>query len=99
VHLTDERMIAILLVGVAAGYLAGRVAQGSGAGPAGNAAIGIVGALIGDWLLPRFHIHLVGGVLGLVVNAAVGAAVLLLVLRFAGADGWGGGRQTNAFRR
>jgi uncharacterized membrane protein YeaQ/YmgE (transglycosylase-associated protein family) len=92
-------MIIILLVGVAAGYLASRIARGSGAGLAGDAAIGIVGALIGDWLLPRFHIHVAGGPLGLVVNAAVGAAVLLLVLRFVGSNGWGGGRQANTFRR
>ena len=31
-HLSDERMIVILLVGVAAGYLAGRFAHGSGSG-------------------------------------------------------------------
>jgi uncharacterized membrane protein YeaQ/YmgE (transglycosylase-associated protein family) len=40
-------MIVILLVGVAAGYLAGEIARGSGPGLIGDAAIGIVGALIG----------------------------------------------------
>jgi hypothetical protein len=42
VHLSDERMIVILLVGVAAGYLAGRFARGSGSGLVGDAAVGIV---------------------------------------------------------
>ena len=48
-HLSDERMIVILLVGVAAGYLAGRFARGSGSGLVGDAAVGIVGALIANW--------------------------------------------------
>ena len=42
-HLSNERLIVILLVGVAAGYLAGRVVRGSGFGLVGDAAVGIVG--------------------------------------------------------
>jgi uncharacterized membrane protein YeaQ/YmgE (transglycosylase-associated protein family) len=45
-------MIVILLVGVAAGYLAGEIARGSCPWLIGDAAIGIVGPLIGNWLLP-----------------------------------------------
>ena len=91
-HLSDERMIVILLVGVAVGYLAGRVVRGSGFGLVGDSAIGVVGSLLGDWLIPRFGVHFVGGMAGLVVNSAIGAIVLLLVLRLAGASGWGGAR-------
>jgi uncharacterized membrane protein YeaQ/YmgE (transglycosylase-associated protein family) len=86
-------MIIILIVGVAIGYLSGRVVRGNGFGLVGDAAIGIVGALFGNWLLPRLGVHLVGGAAGLAVDSAVGAAALLLVLRLAGASGWGGGRQ------
>jgi uncharacterized membrane protein YeaQ/YmgE (transglycosylase-associated protein family) len=85
-------MIVILLVGIAVGYLAGRVVRGAGFGLVGDAAVGIVGALIGNWLLPRFGVHLVGGLAGLVVDSAIGATVLLLILRLAGASGWGGSR-------
>jgi len=53
-------------------------------------AIGIVGALIGDWLLHRLGVHLSSGVIGLIINATIGAIVLLLVLRVMGASGWGG---------
>jgi len=59
-------------------------------GLVGDAAIGIVGALIGDWLLHRLGVHLSSGVIGLVINATIGAIVLLLVLRVMGASGWGG---------
>ena len=91
-HLSNELLIAILLVGVAAGYLAGRVVRGSGFGLVGDAAVGIVGALLGNWLLPRFGVHFIGGIAGFVVDSAIGAIVLLLILRLAGASGWGDGR-------
>ena len=53
-------------------------------GLVGDAAIGIVGALIGDWLLPRLGIHLSSGIVGLIINATIGAIVLLLALRLTG---------------
>jgi uncharacterized membrane protein YeaQ/YmgE (transglycosylase-associated protein family) len=91
-HLSDERMIVILLVGVAAGWLIGKVVRGNGFGLVGDAAIGIVGALIGDWLAPRLNFHLWSGLMGMTIDAAIGAVVLLVVLRSVGASGWGAGR-------
>ena len=89
-HLSDEGLIVILVVGFIAGWLAGKVVRGNGFGLVGDAAIGIVGALIGDWLLHRLGVHFSSGVIGLVINATIGAIVLLLVLRVMGASGWGG---------
>jgi uncharacterized membrane protein YeaQ/YmgE (transglycosylase-associated protein family) len=89
VHFYNERIIVILLVGAAAGYLSSKVVRGAGFGIVGDACVGIVGD---DWLLPRFNFHLVGGVMGLAVDAAIGAIVLPLVLRSVGASGWGTGR-------
>ena len=91
-HLSNERMIVILAVGALAGWLIGKVLRGNGFGLVGDAAIGIVGALIGDWLLPRFNFHIWSGLTGLVMESAVGAIVLLVILRSVGASGWGGGR-------
>ena len=91
-HLSNERLIVILIVGVAVGYLAGRVVRGSGFGLVGDAAVGIVGALFGNWLLARFGVHFVGGVAGLVVDSAIGAILLLMILRLTGASAWGGSR-------
>jgi uncharacterized membrane protein YeaQ/YmgE (transglycosylase-associated protein family) len=89
VHLSNERMIVILLVGGVAGWLIGRVVRGAGFG---LAAVGIVGALIGEWFLPRLNFHFLGGLMGMIVDAAIGAVVLLVVLRSVGASAWGGGR-------
>ena len=85
-------MIVILLVGAVAGYLSGNVVRGAGFGIVGDACVGIVGAMIGDWLLPRLNFHFVGGVMGLAVDAAIGALVMLLILRSVGASGWGSAR-------
>ena len=91
-HLSNERVIVILLVGALAGWLIGRVLRGNGFGLVGDAAIGVVGALIGAWLLPRFNFHLWSGLTGMIIEAAIGAIVVLVVLRSVGASGWGGGR-------
>jgi len=72
-----------------AGWLAGKIIRGNGFGLVGDATIGIVGALIGDWLLHRLGVHFGSGIIGLVINATIGAIVLLLPLRLMGASGWG----------
>jgi uncharacterized membrane protein YeaQ/YmgE (transglycosylase-associated protein family) len=91
-HISNERMLVILAVGALAGWLIGKVLRGNGFGLVGDAAIGIVGALIGDWLLPRFNFHIWSGLTGMVIESAVGAIVVLVILRSVGASGWGGGR-------
>lgn len=90
-HSSDERMIVILLIGGIIGYLTSRIVRGSGFGIVGDAAVGIVGAVIGVWLLPRFF-HFGAGLMGVGLHAAAGALVLLLILRSVGASSWGGGQ-------
>jgi uncharacterized membrane protein YeaQ/YmgE (transglycosylase-associated protein family) len=81
----------ILLVGVIAGWLAGLIVRGTGFGIVGDLIVGIVGAFIGDWLLPRLGIHLGVGIVAAIANATVGAIVLLLVVRLVrGGSYWEG---------
>jgi uncharacterized membrane protein YeaQ/YmgE (transglycosylase-associated protein family) len=54
-HLSNQALLVILVVGVVAGWLAGKIVKGQGLGLVGDAAVGIVGALIGD--CQRNHIH------------------------------------------
>jgi uncharacterized membrane protein YeaQ/YmgE (transglycosylase-associated protein family) len=89
-HLSDQGLFVILIVGVIAGWLAGKIVRGSGFGLVGDSAIGIVGALIGDWLLHRLGVHFGPGIFGRAINATIGAILLLLALRLIGASGWGG---------
>jgi uncharacterized membrane protein YeaQ/YmgE (transglycosylase-associated protein family) len=65
------------------------VLQGGGFGLIGDLIVGLIGAFIGDWLLPQLNIHLGSGISALIVNAFVGAVVLLLILRLV--SGWRGG--------
>jgi uncharacterized membrane protein YeaQ/YmgE (transglycosylase-associated protein family) len=80
-HLSNQSLLVILLVGIIAGWLAGRVMEGGGFGLIGDLVVGLVGAFIGDWLLPRLGVHPGTGVVAAIVNAFIGAVVLLLILR------------------
>ena len=51
--MSGQELLIILLVGLVAGWLAGQIVQGTGFGLIADIAIGIVGALIGAWLLPQ----------------------------------------------
>jgi uncharacterized membrane protein YeaQ/YmgE (transglycosylase-associated protein family) len=79
-HLSNQSLIVILFVGIIAGWLAGQIVAGGGFGIIGDLIVGIIGAFIGDWLLPRLGVYLGEGVVALIVNAAIGAIVLLLLI-------------------
>src|SRR5215471_9527181 len=83
-HLSNESLLVVLGVGLIAGWLAGRVMQGSGFGLIGNLVVGLLGAVIGEWLLPRLNIHLGDGTVALIINALIGAIVLLFILGLIG---------------
>lgn len=87
-HLSNESILVILFVGIIAGWLAGSVMEGGGFGLIGDLIVGLIGAFIGDWLLPRLGLHLGTGTLSLILNAFIGAVVLLLLLRLV-SGGWG----------
>jgi uncharacterized membrane protein YeaQ/YmgE (transglycosylase-associated protein family) len=89
-NLSNESIVVIVLVGIFSGWLAGRIVDGGGVGLIGDLIVGVVGAFIGDWLLPQLHINLGLGVLALIINATIGAIVLLFVIRlFTRGGGWG----------
>lgn len=76
-----ETILLWLLIGAIAGWLAGLVVRGGGFGLLGDMAVGIVGAFIGGWLLPRLGVDLGSGLVPVIVSATVGAVLLLLILR------------------
>ena len=94
-HMSNESLLIILGVGLIAGWLAGQIVQGTGFGIVGDLIIGIVGAFIGSWLLPQLGIHLGSGIIAAIINATIGALILLLIIRLVGGGGgwrrsWGG---------
>ena len=59
-HLSNQSLLVILVVGIVAGWLAGRVMAGGGFGLIGDLIVGLLGAFIGAVIL-LFVLRLVGG--------------------------------------
>jgi len=74
-------LIWFLLIGLIAGWLAGKVMRGGGFGVIGDIVVGIIGALIGGWLFGKLGISVGGGLLGAIITAFVGAVLFILLLR------------------
>lgn len=73
-------LIWFLLIGLIAGWLAGRVMRGGGYGVVGDMVVGVIGALLGGWLFGLLGIG-AGGLLGAIITAFVGAVILIALLR------------------
>ena len=70
-----------LAIGAIAGWLAGQLIRGGGYGLIGDIVVGIIGAVIAGYLLPLVGIHLGAGFVRSVINAFIGACLLLTALR------------------
>jgi uncharacterized membrane protein YeaQ/YmgE (transglycosylase-associated protein family) len=79
--MSNEGILVILFVGLIAGWLAGKVVRGTGYGLIGDLIVGIAGALVASLLFPRLGIHLGTGLISEIIYSAIGAVVLLLVVR------------------
>ena len=73
-----QTLIIWLIIGGDAGWLAGMIMTGGGFGIVGNIIVGIVGAVVAGWLLPRFWP--MGGMVGAIIHAAIGAVIVLFVI-------------------
>ena len=80
-QMSTESIVIIVLVGIVAGWLAGKVVRGTGFGLVGDLLVGIAGAFIAAWLFPRLGITLGTGLVSSVIYSALGAIILLLVVR------------------
>ena len=88
-YMSSESLLIILVVGLIAGWLAGQLEQGTGFGPIGDLLIGVSGAFVGGWLLPQLGIHLGSGTISAIIDATIGALILLLIMRMVrGGNGW-----------
>ena len=78
--ISGQDLLVILLVGLVAGWLAGKIVAGGGFGVIGDIAIGIVGALIGSWLMPHLGIRMGSGIVSAIIVATIGSVLLLVVV-------------------
>ena len=68
-------LIASLVIGAAAGWLAGQVMRGAGFGLIVNILLGMAGALVTGWLFPSFLP--LQGIVGAIAQSAPGAIIVL----------------------
>jgi uncharacterized membrane protein YeaQ/YmgE (transglycosylase-associated protein family) len=73
-------IIAALIIGGIAGWLAGLIVRGAGFGILGNIVIGIIGALLASWLLPQLGVNLGVGWVRDIINATIGGVIILVIL-------------------
>ncbi len=75
-------LLIFLLVGAIAGWLAGLIVRGFGFGLIGNIVVGIIGALLAGWLLPRLGVSFVlfSPLVTRIVYAMIGAIILLAII-------------------
>ena len=74
-------IIAFLIIGLVAGWLAGVIMKGRGFGLVGNLIVGVLGALIGGFLF-RLIGFTAGGLIADLIVSVVGALVLLYLVGF-----------------
>src|SRR4030095_5842587 len=79
-NLSGESLVVILLVGLVAGWLAGKIVTGWGFGLIGDIAIGIGGALVGSWLFPPLGGNIGNGTMNQSIAATVGAILVLFII-------------------
>ncbi len=74
-------VIGWLILGAIAGALAGSVMKGGGYGLVGDIIVGIIGALIGGFLVDLLLPHASFGFIGSLIVAFIGACILIAILR------------------
>ena len=80
--MTTETILILIVVGIVAGWLAGVIVRGYGLGLVGNLIVGVAGAFIAAWLLPKIGVAfmVINPMVTSIAYATIGAVVLLLLV-------------------
>jgi uncharacterized membrane protein YeaQ/YmgE (transglycosylase-associated protein family) len=73
-------VIAWIVIGLVAGWLATQILGGSG-GLLRNLAVGLVGAIVGGFLFGKLNVQVMPDFWGNLITATIGAIVFLLIWR------------------
>lgn len=74
-------IIAWIIVGLVAGWLAGQFMRGGGYGLVGDLIIGLIGALIGGFVFGLLFPGTSAGLIGSIIVAFIGAVILIAISR------------------
>jgi uncharacterized membrane protein YeaQ/YmgE (transglycosylase-associated protein family) len=75
-------LIGTILIGIAAGWLAGQLMKGGSFGIPGDLVLGVLGSVVGRWLLGLVGLYSGGGMIGELVVSTLGAVALVALVRF-----------------
>ena len=75
-----QSLVMFLVIGVAAGWLAGKIMKGGGFGLLGDLIVGVVGSVIGGWVFGLLGLAAYG-ILGSLIMSVIGAMLLLYIIR------------------
>ena len=75
------QILRLVIVGIVAGWLAGKVMKGGGYGVLMDLVLGILGAIVGGWIFGALGIWPGGGIPGGIIVAFVGAVILVWAAR------------------
>jgi len=73
--------IALLFIGLLAGWLSSKIMKGKGSGLIFNLIIGVFGAYIGGAVFNWLNISLGNGFIGLLITATIGSIILIFIAR------------------
>jgi uncharacterized membrane protein YeaQ/YmgE (transglycosylase-associated protein family) len=74
-------ILAWIVVGLIAGWLAGQVMRGGGYGVLVDIILGILGGILGGWVFGMLGFWPGGGMIGSIIVAFVGAVILVAITR------------------
>ena len=70
-----------IVVGLIAGWVAGKIMKGGGYGPLMDTILGMLGAVLGGWLFNALGIYPEGGIFASILVAIIGSILLIWLSR------------------
>ena len=67
-------LLGLLIIGLIAGWLGGKIMRGGGFGLVGNLVVGVIGAFLGGFLFDKLGIAM-DSTIGMLITAVVGSVV------------------------
>jgi uncharacterized membrane protein YeaQ/YmgE (transglycosylase-associated protein family) len=74
-------ILAWIVVGLIAGWLAGQVMKGGGYGVVADIILGLLGGVLGGWIFEKLGVSTGGGMIGSIIVAFIGALILVGITR------------------
>jgi uncharacterized membrane protein YeaQ/YmgE (transglycosylase-associated protein family) len=72
-------MLGTIIIGILAGWLAGKLMRGRGFGLIGDLVLGLIGGVIGGWIFTELNVPGPNGAIGSLAIATVGAVILVWI--------------------